>query len=148
MRAAFLFAILLASAFYTAIAFTQLNFLSALGRIAPGFFPRIIGVALTALCLYGLYDEWRRRPPEDPLSPHWRVVLAMVALSGLFVLALSIVGGVIAMALFLLASLSLLDRGHPVRNVLLSLVLPAAVYVLFRVWLNAAMPDGLLPLPL
>ena len=41
--------------FHTYIAFTELRFLSTTGRLGPGFFPRIIGVGLIAVCLLGLY---------------------------------------------------------------------------------------------
>jgi hypothetical protein len=29
----------------------------------------------------------------------------------------------------------------------MAVLLPAGLYLLFRVWLNAAMPSGMLPLP-
>ncbi len=51
MRLAFLLAILLASCFYTYVAFTDFSFLSRTGRLGPGFFPRLIGIGLIGFCL-------------------------------------------------------------------------------------------------
>ena len=52
------------------------------------------------------------------------------------------------MILFMLASLFFLNRRQPVLNVIVSIVLPVAVHALFSVWLKAAMPEGLIPLPI
>ena len=66
MRAGFLGALLLLAGGYSYVAFADLSYLSSAGRLGPGFFPRIIGVSLTALCAYSLYAD-RARTPE-PLS--------------------------------------------------------------------------------
>lgn len=147
MRAAFSFAILCIALAYTYVAFTDLSFLSSTGRLGPAFFPRIIGVALIAACLYGLAVERSQAGMADFLSGHWRVTLAVAALSGLFVLLLNVLGGVLAMIVFLLATLTLLNRGRIVQNLLVSLLLPIGVYLMFDVWLNASMPEGLVRLP-
>jgi putative tricarboxylic transport membrane protein len=148
MRAAFLVAILCVALFYSYHAFTNLAFLSMTGRLGPGFFPRIIGVGLVLACIYALALDWRERVSGDASSHYWPTVLAIAGLSGLFVASLNILGGPLAMFVFLLLCLSLLNRGHPVQNVLISAIFPAAVYLLFRVWLNASMPRGIVPLPL
>jgi putative tricarboxylic transport membrane protein len=51
------------------------------------------------------------------------------------------------MIVFMAAGLHFLNRGRPLQNALIALLLPLGVYLLFRVWLNAAMPQGILPLP-
>jgi hypothetical protein len=51
------------------------------------------------------------------------------------------------MIAFMAATLALLNRGRHVQNALLALLLPIGFYLLFKVWLNAAMPRGMLPLP-
>jgi hypothetical protein len=58
-----------------------------------------------------------------------------------------VLGGLASMVLFMAAALYYLNRGRPVQNALLAILLPVSVYLLFRVWLNAAMPRGILPLP-
>lgn len=143
MRAGFLLAILLAAAGYTWLAFTGLDYLSSAGRLGPGFFPRLIGVALTGLCAFSLLKDC---PIREPLSPHWRTVLVVAALSAAFIAVLEPLGGLVAMIAFMAAALWLLNRGRPLQNALLALVLPAGLYLLFKVWLGAALPRGLLPL--
>lgn len=144
MRIAFTGVILLASAIYTFAAFTDLNFLSSTGRLGPGFFPRIVGVSLICVCLLDLAIEfWRPREPAAG-SDHVRTVIIVAGLSALFVVALYVVGGYIAMFAFMFAALTILNRARPIQNGVISLLLPSAIYLLFDVWLNAAVPEGLL----
>jgi hypothetical protein len=145
MRAGFLGALLLLAGGYSYVAFADLSYLSSAGRLGPGFFPRIIGVSLTALCAYSLYAD-RARTPER-LSAFWRTLAAVVGLSAAFVLALELIGGLLSMIAFMAATLALLNRGRHVQNALLAVALPVGFYLLFKVWLNAAMPRGILPLP-
>jgi len=148
MRVAFTLAILGISAIYTYVAFAELPFLSSAGRLGPGFFPRILGVSLMVFALYTLYFDLKRRHQEDDISPYWGVTVAVALLSGFFVLGLEILGGLLAMIAFMLASLFFLNRRQPVLNVTLSIVLSIGIYAVFRVWLKAAMPEGLIPLPI
>jgi hypothetical protein len=145
MRAGFLAAILLVAGGYSYVAFAELSYLSSAGRLGPGFFPRILGVCLTALCAYSLYAD--RRSGAEPLAPFWRTLAVVAVLSAGFVVALELIGGLLSMIAFMAAALAFLNRGRPVQNLLLALALPIGLYVLFRVWLNAAMPRGMLPLP-
>lgn len=145
MRAGFLGALLLVAGGYAYVAFAELSYLSSAGRLGPGFFPRIIGVALIALCAYSLYAD--RAFAREPLSPFWRALAVMVGLSAAFVAALELIGGLLSMIAFMAAAAAYLNRGRHVQNVVLALLLPIAFYVLFRVWLNAAVPRGMLPLP-
>lgn len=145
MRAGFLGALLLFAGGYSYVAFAELSYLSSAGRLGPGFFPRIIGVALVALCAYSLYAD--RALAREPLPPFWRALAAMVALSAAFVVALEVLGGLVSMIAFMAAALAYLNRGRVLQNALLALVLPLAFYLLFKGWLNAAIPRGLLPLP-
>ena len=142
MRAGFLLAILLASGGYTWLAFAELDYLSSAGRLGPGFFPRIIGVSLVVLCAFSLYKEFRF--PES-LSAHWRTTAVVAVLSAAFVAALELLGGLLAMIVFMAAALAFLNRGRPLQSGLLALGLPVCIYLLFKVWLNAALPRGILP---
>jgi len=145
MRAGFLLAILLVSGGYTWLAFAELDYLSSAGRLGPGFFPRIIGVCLVALCAHSLYADFRLR---EALSAHWRTTLVVAAFSAAFVAVLDLLGGLLSMVAFLGAALAYLNRGRPLQNAALAVILPVCVYLLFKVWLNAALPRGILPLPL
>jgi len=143
MRAGFLVAILLLAGGYTWLAFAELSYLSSAGRLGPGFFPRIIGACLVVLCAHSLYLDLRSR---EPLGAYWRTTFVVAALSALFVAVLDVLGGLLSMVAFLAAALGFLNRGRPVQNAALAVILPVCVYLLFRVWLNAALPRGILPL--
>ncbi|MGQ0547853.1 MAG: tripartite tricarboxylate transporter TctB family protein [Betaproteobacteria bacterium] len=143
MRAGFLVAILLAASGYTWLAFAELDYLSSAGRLGPGFFPRLIGIALVVLCLESL---WRDRAFRESVSSHWRTTATVAALSAAFIAVLELLGGLLAMIAFMAAALAYLNRGRPLLNAVLALVLPVCVYLIFKVWLNAALPRGLLPL--
>jgi putative tricarboxylic transport membrane protein len=145
MRAGFLLAALALAGGYTTLAFAELSWMSQAGRLGPGFFPRIIGVSLTALCLYSLYADRRKSPPVE--APDWRAAGTIALLCAGFVALLDVLGGLLAMVLFMGAALHVFNRGRWLQNALIALALPAGVYLLFRLWLNAAMPRGLLPLP-
>jgi putative tricarboxylic transport membrane protein len=146
MRAGFLAGVLLAAGGYAWIAFAELAWLSSAGRLGPGFFPRVIGVALVALCAWSLAGELRRASRE-PLSEFWRATAALALLSALFVAALDVLGGLVSMVLYMAAALTVLNRRRHWQNALLAVLVPLAMVLLFRVWLNAAVPRGMLPLP-
>jgi putative tricarboxylic transport membrane protein len=148
MRAAFLLVILALATFYTYLAFAELSWLTRAGRLGPGYFPRIIGIGIIVLCLYSLVADARRAEPQERISPHWTAAVAVALLSIGFVALLDVLGGLLAMFVFMLASLWYLNRGRPVMNIAIATILPVSVYMLFVVWLNAAMPRGMFPLPL
>lgn len=150
MKTAFLVAILGAALAYTTAAFTDLTFLTVSGRLGPGFFPRVIGVLLVLACLYNLVVLARPSGPEagEHEGGDWRITATVVALSAGFVALLEVLGGLVAMVLFLFAALSVLNRGRLAQNLIISLLLPAAVHLLFVVWLKASIPTGLIPLPI
>lgn len=146
MRLAFTAAILGLAAFYTYWAFAALSFWSSAGRLGPGFFPRIIGVALIVACVLTLAGDLKRREAEA-LASYWRVTVLVAGLSGGFVLALNVLGGPLAMVVFMLVSLSVLNRGKTVQNVAISIGLPLVMFLLFDRWLNASVPQDSLGLP-
>lgn len=147
LRAGFLLAILFVAAGYTYVAFTELSYLSSAGRLGPGFMPRIIGVALVAMCVASLYADLRSRSAGETLSPGWKSAAVLAALSGAFIVLLELVGGLASMMAFMAASLWILNRGRPLQNALIAVLLPVFLHVVFAVWLRASMPKGLLPLP-
>lgn len=149
MRAIFLLAVLCLASFYTYVAFADLSFLSSTGRLGPGFFPRLIGILLIATCVYSLLMQagFRRPRNEQHVAGHWGTTAIVAGFSAGFVLLLEILGGLPAMILFMLGMLSLLNRGRILQNVVVSLLLPAALYLMFHVWLKASFPEGLISLP-
>ena len=132
---------------YTYWAFADLSFLSSTGRLGPGFFPRIVGLILIAVCVLTLAGDLKRRRGEGGLSSFWAITVVVAALSGAFILLLEILGGPLAMVAYMLATLSVLNPGRTVQNVAISLGFPVALFLLFDRWLNASMPPDALGLP-
>lgn len=147
MRVAFVLAILLASLFYTYHAFTGLDFLSAAGRLGPGFFPRLVGSSLVLACLWSLATDLPRAREDDTASEFRPLVGVVAALSALLIVLFGLLGGTLAMGLFLLLALSVLNRGRHLQNLAVAVAVPVAIHLLFDVWLGATMPEGRLPLP-
>jgi putative tricarboxylic transport membrane protein len=147
MRLAFTAAILCLAVLYTYWAFADLSFLSSTGRLGPGFFPRIIGLILIVACLLTLAGDLKGRRAEGGLSSFWRITLVVAALSGAFILLLEVLGGPLAMMVYMLATLSVLDPGRSMQNVAISVGFPLALFLLFDRWLNASMPPDALGLP-
>lgn len=145
-RLLFLLALLAVSGAYTATAF-RLPWTTAAGRIGPGFFPRIVGVSLLLVLVTALLHA-RREHDEAAPRTHVRTTLVVVGLTALFVPVLQLLGALLGMALYLLASLSFLNPRRLVTNVSVSVGLAVGMYLLFDVWLNTATPRGVVPLPL
>jgi len=147
LRAGFLLALLFAAGWYTWTAFAELSYLSSAGRLGPGFFPRIIGSGLVLFLAYSIFADLRRAAPEGDVSPYWRTAAVLALLCAVFVGLLELIGGLLAMVAFMAGALWFLNRGRTLQNVLVAILLPLAMYLIFSVWLNAALPRGLLPLP-
>ena len=146
MRVAFTAAILCLAVFYTYWAFAELSFWSSAGRLGPGFFPRIIGLALIVGCLLTLAGDLKKRE-AFALSSYWRITLVVAGLSGAFILVLNVLGGPLAMVVYMLVTLSVLNRGKTVQNLAISVGFPLALFLLFDRWLNASIPPDALGLP-
>lgn len=147
MRLAFTAAILCLAVFYTYWAFADLSFLSSAGRLGPGFFPRIVGLLLIVACIFTLAGDLKARHADGGLSSFWRITVVVAALSGVFVLLLEVLGGPLAMVLYMLTTLIVLNRGKMIQNVAISLGLPLMLFLLFDRWLNASLPTDSLGLP-
>jgi hypothetical protein len=147
LRAGFLLAILFLAAYYTYIAFAELSYLSSAGRLGPGFFPRLIGSGLVAMCVLSLYLDLKGGSEGAGVSPFWRTAVAVALLSAIFVALLDVLGGLLSMIAFLGGTLGFLNRGRHLQNAAIALLMPLAVYLLFVVWLKASLPRGILPLP-
>ena len=148
MRVGFLLALLAASLFYSYVAFLELSFLTTSGRLGPGFFPRLIGIGLVVISLLSLPVDIARMRSDDVRSSYWPTILVIAVLSAGMIGLFTLIGGTLAMVAFLLATLSVLNRGRHVQNVSIGVLLPVGIYYLFDVWLNASMPEGRLPLPI
>ncbi|MHA6618694.1 tripartite tricarboxylate transporter TctB family protein [Pseudonocardia sp. DLS-67] len=127
---------------------------TAAGRIGPGFFPRIIGGVGVVLTVVALVRSVRRAEPETEsetetdgpdLGRHPRTMAIVVGASVALAAVFTVLGAVVAGALFLLGCLWLLNREHPVLNAVLGVGLAVGLYLLFQTLLNAGLPAGVLP---
>lgn len=146
LRLAFSLGLLLLATAYTWIAFTDMSFMIR-GRLGPGFFPRIIGALTIAFLLYSLVVDARRFRTREPGTPYLRDILVFFGYCIGFVLLLPRLGGLLSMIVFMLAALFTFNRARPLLNVAIAVALPVGLYLLFDVWLNAAVPEGRIPLP-
>jgi NADH:ubiquinone oxidoreductase subunit H len=94
-----------------------------------------------------LYADMKQVPADEALTPGWKSAAVLALLSVVFVALLEVLGGLLSMVVFMAASLWILNRGRPLQNALIAILLPVAIHVVFQVWLRASMPRGLLPLP-
>ena len=147
LRAGFLLAILFLAGCSTYVAFEELSYRSSAGRLGPGFMPRIYGVALVAMCVYSLVVDLRDHSLRLPVAPGWRAAAILALLSGVLVGLLELLGGLLSMIVFMAAALWFFNRGRTLQNVLMAILLPLAIFLVFRVWLGASLPRGLPGLP-
>lgn len=146
LRIAFSLGIMVVASWYTWVAFTEFAFMDR-WRPGPGFFPRIIGIATIVLTLYSLFVDVRKRASRDAGTPYLGDLLIFFAYCFAFVFALSWLGGLLAMMAFMLATLFTFNRGRTLVNLAVAGALPIGLYLIFDVWLNAAVPTGRIPLP-
>jgi len=135
----------------------EMDWRTSSGLIGPGFFPVVLGVGIVACAgtvLARILFRLRSRPngptkdAEDggvPDSPWVVTMLALVVLMVLFVVFLQPLGAVIGSALFMLATLQVLNPGRQVANAVLSLMLPVGLYLLLEILLGAGLPPGPIP---
>lgn len=153
----FLAVVLVILAAYTEMAL-EMEWRTVAGRIGAGFFPRIVGVVGLALTLVALVQSMRGtgggdeedltadvEAGEADLGRHPRVLVLVVLASFALLAVFTTLGSIVACALFLAGTLWLLNRGHRLTNAAVTLALPIGCYLLFQSFLNAGLPDGILP---
>lgn len=160
--AAFLGVIAVGFAAYTWLAM-DLDWRDQAGRIGAGFFPRVIGTLGTVLSAVAALRALRTPPPDDPPADpltggaadlvhpeggrHPWTLAGAVAAAALLLFVLAPLGAVLASALFTFVLLRLLGRGPLLGDLVLSISIPLALYLLLEAWLEAGLPAGVLPLP-
>ena len=148
MRIAFTLVLLAGAIFYSYIAFSDLSFTTRAGRLGPGFFPRVIGVAAIVVILWTLIDELRKQKVSNDEDHHWGDVVLLIALALGYAVLLRLFGGFVATIIFLVVTLFFLNPGQHLKNLIISVLVPVGVYLLFDQVLNANMPPALFALPL
>ena len=115
--------------------------------IGPGFYPRIVlGVTAVLSAWLVVSDLLARQRPSPPPAVHYGMVVAMFAVFGLYVGALSFLGFRVATFLYVAAANVLLDppRGARrwARTALVALLTVAATYFIFERYLLVLLPRG------
>ncbi|MQA08370.1 MAG: hypothetical protein GEU98_07410 [Pseudonocardiaceae bacterium] len=125
----------------------ELEWRTEAGRIGPGFFPRLIGLAGMVLCAAAVVRNVLRPDTEEaaPASRHRGALLLVVAAQALVLFTLVPLGAVLTCVAFLFLVLELLDRTRPLLNLAVSVLVPLGLYLLFNVALGAGLPQGPLP---
>ena len=148
MRVAFFVVLLAGAIFYSYVAYADLNFLTRTGRPGPGFFPRLIGTTAIIFTLWTHVEELRKAERERTDPRKWKDVVILMALACSYAVLLKLFGGFVATVIFLGATLMLLNRAQPIKNVLVATLVQSGVYLLFDRVLNANMPPALFELPI
>lgn len=148
MRIVFSLLLLAGAVFYSYIAFADLNFMTRTGRLGPGFFPRVLGVAGIVVSILILLDELRGKNGAGGTREQWRDAVVLIVLTLGYAVLLRLTGGFIATVMFLGVTLSVINSGKHLTNGLVAILVPIFVYLLFDKLLNASMPPGLFELPI
>ena len=112
--------------------------------------PRLAPVVVTAawVIISGFYlvVQFRPQPAPDDERPGWLAPAGVAAALAGFAVALEYAGFVLSAALFIVAVSRVLGSRSLIRDVIVAVVLPAAVYLAFTRLLDIFLPAGVLPL--
>ncbi|GAB7388622.1 hypothetical protein BSNK01_24600 [Bacillaceae bacterium] len=132
------------------------------GKPGAGFFPLSIGVAMMFFSAVNCWKDLKERKrakssregrgnsEREGKSEHGgekkyvKDMVFVLVLIVLFIFFLKILGALLSMILFIFAALCFFDRRRVWQNVLLSVLVPLAIFLLLDVWLNAGLPKGFL----
>ncbi|WP_070965619.1 tripartite tricarboxylate transporter TctB family protein [Vibrio sonorensis] len=134
---------------FTLMGISTLDLFDFNGRPGPGYFPLIIGMGLVICTSINVFKDGKNRhrissSDGDEKSLYISDTVVMVACISLLVFTLNFLGAVLSMVAFCMSFLAYFNRGKHWQNGLYSLAFPLCVYLLFDVWLQAGLPDGLL----
>jgi putative tricarboxylic transport membrane protein len=117
-----------------------------LGLQSPRLAPVVISAAWVVVALAYLVAQVRGReaPPEE--KPGWWSPAGVVASLVGFAVALEYAGFVVSAAAFVVVVSRVLGSRHLVRDVIVAVLLPTAVYLAFTRLLDIFLPAGVFPL--
>lgn len=157
VRSIWIAALLTVAVPYTVIAF-DMQWRTVAGRIGPGFFPRVIGLALVCSLLVALvrslpHSAARRKEGHHSeaggaarAAPRGdlRTLSLIVGATVVFLVLLEPLGALPSAVAYMLGVLAVLNPRRWVVNIPVALALPVSLYLLFETWLNAGLPRGVL----
>lgn len=145
--------LLIVISFYWVIAgFTQFGFMNN-GLPSTGFFPTLAGMlvfclSISCLILYLIrskktQDSNTENPMISFIPKKW-IPLFLIVYSGIAILIFNYVGTITAIFLICFSWTFVINRKTIAQSLLFSSIVPAAIYLIFVVWLNTPFPKGLL----
>ncbi|WP_413700610.1 tripartite tricarboxylate transporter TctB family protein [Psychromonas sp. KJ10-10] len=154
MRYFFSLSSLILSLAFTIYGVLTLNLFDFNGRPGAGFFPLLIGIGLVVFTGYNVYKDKKimaTNKADDDVNQniseskvYAKDTLVVAVLITLLIAILNTIGALLSMVLFMVAFLAYFNPGKKTQNIIYSIAFPAFIYLLFDVWLNAGLPDGLL----
>ncbi|GEM77971.1 tripartite tricarboxylate transporter TctB family protein [Vibrio superstes] len=150
MRFWFSLSTLLFSVSFTLYGLNTLSMYDLNGRPGPGYFPLIIGVALVICTGINVFKDLKElrsnKAVKQDKALYQKDTIAVTVCIALLIFTLNSLGAIVSMIAFCLAFLSYFNKGKHLQNVAYSVAFPLGVFLLFDVWLQAGLPDGLLRL--
>ena len=112
----------------------------------PRLAPVVVTAAWVVIALVYLVRRIRRPEQRSEERPNWLVPLGVVACLAGFAVALEYAGFVVSAAVFVVAVAWVLGSRNLIRDVIVAVLLPLAVYFAFTRLLDIFLPAGVFPL--
>jgi putative tricarboxylic transport membrane protein len=119
----------------------------------PGFHPFWLGISLSLLSLFLLFDTLRRKDnkkedeetklPEKKVLMRTGMILLITAGLAFFMMSIGFIAATFA---FIAVILIALEKYSVFKGVLYGAILSGAIFLIFRYWLNVDLPKGWLGL--
>ena len=113
---------------------------------SPRLAPVVISAAWVVVAVAYLVAQVRTREAPPAEKPGWWSPAGVVAALVGFAVALEYAGFVVSAAAFVVVVSRVLGSRHLVRDVIVALLLPTAVYLVFTRLLDIFLPAGVFPL--
>lgn len=117
-----------------------------LGLQSPRLAPVVVSAAWVAVAVAYLVAQLRTREERPAEQPGWVSPAGVAAGLVGFAVALEYAGFVVSAAAFIVVVSRVLGSRHLIRDVIVALVLPTAVYLVFTRLLDIFLPAGVFPL--
>ncbi|WP_305785531.1 tripartite tricarboxylate transporter TctB family protein [Symbioplanes lichenis] len=117
-----------------------------LGLQSPRLAPVVISLAWVGIAAAYLMSQFRTTDEEPAERPHWWGPAGVAASLAGFAIALEYAGFVVSAAAFVLVVARVLGSRNLLRDAIVALLLPVAIYFAFTHLLDIFLPAGVLPL--
>lgn len=110
-----------------------------------GYFPFYIGLTICAASAWTFWTTWRKRPKGDDTfvtRAQLKQILALLLPAVLYAIAIRFVGIYVASFAFLAYFMARHGEHRPWSVALVSLGLPAVLFLMFEVWFKTPLPKG------